>query len=72
MERRLPRECYSLLADRTAMLMKKDQIYGTQGRDNADGQTSPIPYSSPNEVDVRRELMNLDPIKEYYSKINNK
>ncbi len=60
---------YALMVDRIAIFKGMEQVYGTQGRGN-DGRVTPEKMRDPAKVDVRRSLMRMRSLKEYYRALN--
>lgn len=61
---------YALMIDRIAVFKGLEQVYGTQGR-GKDGHLVPEKIRDPDKVDVRRSLMRMRSLKEYYRALNN-
>jgi hypothetical protein len=58
------------LTDRVRMREEKPQIYGTQGRLAEDGRVVPYAIEDKEHVDERRQDIGLEPIAQYFKRMN--
>ncbi|MBY0432624.1 MAG: hypothetical protein K2U26_00785 [Cyclobacteriaceae bacterium] len=64
-------EDVAVIEDRVAISKGQKQVYGTQiAKDMKTGEYSVAPIDNPNEVDQRRALVGLGPMRDYVKKWN--
>ena len=58
------------LTDRVRMRENKPQVYGTQGRMMEHGKIVPYAIEDEEHVDERRQAVGLEPVAEYFKRMN--
>ncbi|MBL0123877.1 MAG: hypothetical protein IPP88_14510 [Betaproteobacteria bacterium] len=67
---RVPKEHYAFLYDRVAKNDKLPQRYGSQGSCKGQGDWEPWQIENPEQLEVRRASMELQPMNEYRQKVS--